>query len=267
MNNLILPEKSSHWYWPDGRPCYELPMKTRPGEMRTPNVSDAKALGLLPSVTGILNMIHKPALQNWIAVQHVLSALTLPRLEGESQDAFARRVVQDARVEGQRAADFGTNVHALAEGYLNNNLPETLDAVELSFLQGFMDWCQKHEVVMAETERAFANVDEMYGGRLDFLGSIDGHMVVADWKTQGTTPGKAMNFYPDWGPQLAAYKHGISTTPEELKMVSVVISSTEPGRVEECWWEWGQEPWCWEAFKAAKVIYYSPLGPGWKLVR
>lgn len=255
---LVLPESSSHWYFRDGSPCYELPMKTRPGEMRSPTVRDARELGLVPSVTGIGSMLHKPGLQAWIVTQYVLSALTLPRFDGESQDDFASRVVKDARVESNRAADFGTRVHELAELYLLNELPETVDTVELSFLTGFMQWCKDHKVEPIGTEVCFASDD--YGGRVDFIGYVDEEFLVVDWKTQKTVPGRGVNFYNEWAPQLAAYRYGVEE--EKAGIMSVVISSTEPGRVESKLWE---GDWAWECFEALKSLYYSPLGPGGSL--
>ena len=258
---LIIPEGGSHWYYRDGRSCYELPMKTRPGEMRTPTVKDARELDLVPSVTSILGVIHKPALEAWKAQQYVLSALTLPKLPTETQDAFAYRVVRDAQLEGQRAADFGTNIHKMVEEYLNNQIDtRPVGALELGFLEGFMKWCHEHKVSLIGSEMTFATDD--YGGCVDFLGYVDGVFVVVDWKTQKTQPGKGVNFYSEWQAQLDAYRHGLREP--EARCLSVVISSTEPGRVESFMWmgDWGMR-----VFNAAKEIFYSPSGRGWGLKR
>lgn len=280
--NIVVPDREGHWYTLDGQPAYTVPNKSKPGEFRNTTVRDARDLHLVPSVTGITGVIRKPALESWIATQYVLSALTLPQNPGESQDAFAQRVIRDARIEGQNAADFGTQVHTLADMYLHNRLPDRLSHVDYSFLQGIMDWCTVHHVEVMETELAFACLDDMpygYGGRLDFMGVVnkavpltcdcgcinwpmDQMFVVADWKTQRSTPGKMFNFYADWNPQLKAYSHGVHE--ENAPGLSVVVSSTEPGRVESCFWP--ADDWGWDAFLAMKKIYYSPLGQGYALV-
>jgi len=278
MTNLIIPERPSHWYHKDGRPCYELPMKTKPGQTRPPTVRDAKELDLLPSVTGFNNVLYKPALESWKMMQTVLSALTLPRNMQETEDDFARRVVQDSQAESRRAADFGTTVHALAEAYLKNQIPDSITATEMTFLEGFMAWCRVHTVEPEALELSFGNWELGVGGRVDFIGNIrcenwgvtcgcstrlDGYYV-ADWKTQGTKEGKPFNHYNDWCVQLAGYVHGLELEHVAQK-VSLVISSTEPGRLDAHLWDDSETDWGWEIFKACRKIWYSPLGPGWEL--
>lgn len=256
---LINPEKSSHWYTKDGKPMHHVPMKTRPGEFRNTTVKDARELGLLPSVTSIQQVVYKPVLQSWIQTQLVLSALTLPMLPGESHDAFAKRVVQDGAAEGKAAADFGTRIHALVEMYLRDasSIP-SLDAWEMGYLTGFIDWTYKNKLEPVKLEETFANEAEGFGGTIDYQGYLDEQRVIIDWKTQKTYPGKGISFYPDWNPQLAAYKHG--KEDRESLLVSVVISSTEPGRVQS--FVWPDDDQAWECFKAMRTIYYSPLGQG-----
>lgn len=259
--NIILPASSSHWYFKSGKPCYEVANASRPGQMRRPTVVDAEKLSLVPSVTSILNVVSKPGLEAWKGGQYVLSALTLPKRPGESADAFANRVVRDARIEGESAADFGTSIHALAEGYLEDRLPSTVSSHEMVFLDGFMAWCQEHKVERISTEQYFAWWEEGYGGRTDFVGYIDGVFVVTDWKTQKTKPWEPVKWYPEWPVQLEAYKRGVEA--EDALTASCVISSTEPGRVEYRVYE--QADWHWRCFASARNIWYSPMGPGARL--
>jgi len=96
---------NAHWYKRDGEPLHSV-LSGR-GEPRPTTLRDARKLGLLPSVTNILGVINKPELVEWKMTQAVLAALTLPRLEGEGEDAFARRVVDDAQSRVRTAAEFG----------------------------------------------------------------------------------------------------------------------------------------------------------------
>lgn len=274
--NLVVPDKEGHWYHTDGTPCYEVPLKTDPSRTRPTNVRDAMELDLWPSVTTIMQMLHKPALAAWINTQYVLSALTLQQYPHESADEFAQRVVKDARVEAQTAADFGSRIHELVQQYLSNNLPDTLSSIERTFLEGFMMWSMNHKIEPMEMELSFCRPDLGFAGRLDFLGWIDGVYMVVDWKTQKTQPGKPVSFYPEWNTQLSPYAVGITPDNEDLpQKCSVVISSTEPGRVESFMWlhdplprfPWNesQDDWGWATFKALRAAYYSPLGQGWGL--
>jgi hypothetical protein len=76
---------------------------------------DARKFDLVPSVTNVLGVIAKPELTAWLQEQAVLAALTLPRIDGESEDVFAKRVVTDSLTTRDGAADFGTAFHHGAE--------------------------------------------------------------------------------------------------------------------------------------------------------
>lgn len=264
---LIVPEKDGHWYDTKGNPVYQVPMKTKPGQFRNTNIRDAREMNLVPSVTTMISeIIRKPELERWINMQYIMSALTLPMNPGESQDAFAARVIDDAGQYSQKAADFGTNIHNLAEMYLNGELPNILDAEDEMFIKGFMDWCSQNDVQVLSLEESFANLPMRYGGRVDFIGYVNGVFVIADWKTQTTYPGKPMRFYPEWNIQLSAYEHGFEFIDKPFK-TNVVVSSTEPGRVQSFVWfdhpevgDWGYANWL-----RVHGLYYSPLGKGWSL--
>ena len=272
-NNGDDDEGESHWYTQDGRPLYQVPRADGLG-LRNTTVADARKLHLLPSVTSILSILYKPGLATWINQQYVLAALTLPRNDGEALDAFAARVVRDAKSEGRAAADAGTRIHKAIEcwlmirdGHVNfedADLPD-LTITETHVVQGIIEWSKTNTIEPEALENTFSHfaTDSLgYGGRIDFVGSINGVRVVADWKTQQTTPNKPMIFYPEWGVQLAAYAHGIGEP--ELPGLSVVISRNEPGRVMPYLW---MDDWRWPAFEAAKFLYHSPLGSGGRLGR
>ena len=114
MSILVTPQKTSHWYRDDGTPFYEVPKKTGDG-MRPATIRDAREIGAYPSVTNILSILSKPGLEAWKQEQAIISALTLPRGDGEPLDLFARRVVQDMGEQSRVAADFGSQVHAAFE--------------------------------------------------------------------------------------------------------------------------------------------------------
>ena len=71
----------------DGVPLHTV--LSAKGEPRPTTLRDARKLGLLPSVTNILSILSKPELTSWLQEQAVMAALTLPRIAGETEDAFA----------------------------------------------------------------------------------------------------------------------------------------------------------------------------------
>lgn len=265
MTNLVSSEKAGHWYEAGtGRGVFEVPYADPSKGMRSTTKADARKLGLLPSVTGINGVVRKPQLEAWIQTQIVLAALTLPQNIGESHDAFARRVVEDSGKEGRSAADFGTRVHALVESYLRNGSHSfDITSYESQFLDGFVKWADGVGLNPVTLEKTFGSVEEGYGGTVDFIGGAMGIPCLIDWKTQRTSPNKPVTFYPEYPTQLIAYKKGLKLTEERL--VSVVISSTEPGRVEN--FMWFEEDEAWEVFKAKRTIFYSAEGAGYGLPR
>ena len=65
------------------------------GKERNTTLRDAKSLGLVPSVTTILGMVAKPALENWKITQALQSSLILERKENESNESFINRFKRD----------------------------------------------------------------------------------------------------------------------------------------------------------------------------
>ena len=54
----------------------------------------------------------KPALTQRFVKQAIMASLTLPRAEGEADDAYIARIIADSRKEGTDARDVGTEIHA-----------------------------------------------------------------------------------------------------------------------------------------------------------
>jgi len=221
-------------------------------EPRPTTVRDARKLGLLPSVTNVLNVINKPELVEWKMTQAVLAALTLPRLDGEGEDAFAKRVVEDAQSRVRTAVDFGSAFHAGAE-----QIAKTLEVDPAgpyaAWLHLHRDWFQANCIRVLWTERVLVNTDLGYAGTADLLVEHQAHgLTLVDYKTQGVKEGKAARAYPSWCQQLAAYRRAIG---KPMACLSVIVNSTEPAApVEHLWTEEELESG-WESFEAALVIW------------
>ena len=114
---MIVKEKvaeSGHWYTKDGTPAYTTEGKTG---LRATTLRDARKLGLLPSVTTIINQLSKAGLDTWKQQQVLLAALTLPRLPDEPEQEWLARVMQDSKAQGKEAAERGTAIHAIIQSY------------------------------------------------------------------------------------------------------------------------------------------------------
>ena len=98
--------ESGHWYSLEGEPMYTIIGAN--GKERNTTLRDAKSIGLVPSVTTILGMVAKPALENWKITQAIKSAATLDIGDEESMDSFVYRCKADAKNIGLTAANQGT---------------------------------------------------------------------------------------------------------------------------------------------------------------
>ena len=246
------PSESNHWYAKDGTPMYTVPAKS--GEQRATTLRDAKKMGLLPSVTTIMKSAASPGLEAWKLNQMMLAALTLPRVDGESEESFIKRVQVDSREQARKAAERGTEVHAAIERFFDGQiqadalpyLEPVYKKVEESF--GILTWA---------AEKSFAF--EGFAGKVD-LHSLDGDGVVIDFKTKeftSETLDKAAGFDENCM-QLSAYRIGLQIP--KARCANVFVSVTEPGLVVVK--EWNEEELMrgWKMFDALKTYWYAKSG-------
>lgn len=246
-------ENGSHWYYPDGKPCYEVPRADGSG-MRPATLADARKLGLLPGVSTILGILHKEALVNWLIEQSVLAVLTTPRIEIpqfdgegretgtrlETDDEFTKRVLSTERVqdqESQIAKDRGTQIHDAMELYFQNRKEEIAPDI-LPWMEPAAIEISKRGTMLA-TEMSIAG--RGYGGRMDLLQKVpvnegaNKRINIWDFKSAKKLPDKKP--WPEHGLQLAAYAKAFQesywkSTGEiiEISVFNAYISTVEQGR-------------------------------------
>lgn len=108
--------ESGHWYDRDGTPRYDVP--TADGKrMRAATLADARKYGWYPGVTSIIKCAAAPNLVDWMIDQAILAALTLPRIDGETNEALLARIRADAGEQAKKARDKGTEIHAAVQGH------------------------------------------------------------------------------------------------------------------------------------------------------
>jgi hypothetical protein len=80
---------------------------------------------------------------------------------------------------------------------------------------------------------------------------------VIDWKTAATKPGVKPTFYDEWKMQESAYARGVGRP--SARLISVIISRTEPGRIEyEEWTRKASERMRWlDAFDYCHALWCS----------
>jgi hypothetical protein len=140
----------------------------------------------IPSVTQVIGCLDKPALYTWY---------------GKYGNEECNRIKRES-------AEFGTAVHSLIDNYIMKKddvviMPTTNPEIQnqiMACVQNFQNWYKNSgmEVISAEPEDAVYSKRYNFQGTWDFIGTRNGIMLPADWKTSN-------QLYPTVGLQLAAY--------------------------------------------------------------
>ena len=252
------PSESGHWYDRQGNPVYEVPSADGK-KMVKPDIRHAKKLGLYPGTTTIIREAAKPGLERWKTQQAILSALTLPRLDGESLDSFAERALRDSGEQAKKAAERGTAIHGSIQGHYEG--------------QGCPD---EYRVFVASTVRA---IHEKYGDMgwtpevsfshpLGFGGKADLYTkwelsVVLDIKSKEFSEEQLADkkFRLAWDEhaiQLAAYREGLEL-PKAV-CANVFVSVNNPGLVHIHEWPEEELKRGWRMFQALLDYWYARTG-------
>lgn len=223
---LSAVQSASHWYHRDGRPCHQVEMKSKPGQMRNTNVGDARKLSLIPSVTNILSVVAAESLVSWRIDQAILAAITITRMDGEDDKAFITRILTDMDKERDDAATLGSEIHSLIANFLVTG-ERLVEGVVGQLVAPLYDWADQNVVNVHYSEEV--KVGEGYAGTIDLKAEIkDRGLCILDFKSRKSKDGKYALYSKDRR-QLAAYRaaDAIHHAPAE-KCLSVLVNSQDP---------------------------------------
>jgi len=236
----LFATESGHWYTRDGEPAYEVEASSGKG-LRPTTLRDARKLNLVPSVTSILKVAAKPGLEIWKQTQIIHAALTLPRLPNESEEDFAKRVVQDSQEQAKKAREKGSEIHGYIEHHFKGgSVPAEYKVVvnevesQLSLLGLKGPW---------SVEKSFSSPFG-YGGKID-LHSDD---VVIDFKTKENWTDSTKLAYDEHGMQLAAYSMGACVFP--VGRINIFVSTQELGKTHAEVWSDESFDRHWQMFRS-----------------
>jgi hypothetical protein len=251
---LFSPD-AAHWYDRSGVPMHTVP--SLKGEPRATTLRDARKRGLLPSVTNIIGVIAKPELTAWLQEQAVMAALTLPRLPGETEDMFARRVVEDSQTTRDGAADFGTAFHNGAER-VATTLEVDRQHPAADWLSHYRVWYQGNAALLNWTEKVLVNRAIGYAGTADlFIEHVIHGPVLVDLKTMKIKPGAKASPYKSWCYQLAAYRKAFG---QPVKCMNMIVNSVAPEMPIEHVWTDAEMELGEAAFEAAHRLWVIEKG-------
>jgi hypothetical protein len=189
--------------------------------MRPTTLRDAKKLGLLPSVTGIIRQAAAPGLEYWKIQQAILAALTLPKVGGETEKEYLARIMRDSKEQARKAAERGSAIHASIQGHFDGFNPEEdhwdyvkCATTELEF------WADAHWI----SEESFGHEDG-FAGKVDLY--CRKRNVVVDIKTKEFSKHDLPDGYDDQVMQLAAYGYGLGLV--NFEAANLFVSVSNPG--------------------------------------
>jgi hypothetical protein len=209
---------TGHWYKLDGTPAYTV--IGRNGKERNATLADARKLGLVPSVTTVMRCADRPALNRWMAEQLLMAGLTLPRIIGETEDAWLARVRLDAQEQARKARERGESIHGALERHYRGEMPDPdLFAHVKGARQEITDWCGEQQWL---PERSFAH-PAGYGGKCD----LHSDAWVIDYKSKEFTAATLPKLWDEHPMQLAAYRRGLRVPAARCAIV--FVSTTVPG--------------------------------------
>lgn len=194
------------------------------------------------SVTTLIGVLDKPALLYWAAEQTALAAIasakSLPARVEEDGVETTVKWLRDARFRKPKdalsATALGTVAHRCFELWsLEGVRPTPAEVEQLVAMEGgahftkagvkgeaatlakMLDqfdrgWLQRFSPSYEATEVTVFNPDFGYAGTLDTIVSVDGRLLIGDYKTSRKSvdgQGKATGPYPEVALQLAAYRH------------------------------------------------------------
>jgi hypothetical protein len=224
--------------------------KGRPGT-RPVTLRDARKLGLVPGVSGISRCAAAPALERWKTEQVLLSALTLPRVDGESMDDLKKRIQDDAQQQAEKARAKGTAIHAAIQGHYEGKPPSVemwpyVQAAVHKITEYCGQWGWK-------PEGSFA-CHFGFGGKLD----LDCGAWILDVKTKEFTSTQLPEKQLAWDDnciQLAAYRAGRNNP--HARCANVFISVNEPGLAVIHEWKEDELERGWRMFLALLQYWQS----------
>lgn len=211
------PAESTHWYTKDGEPMYTVIGAN--GKERPTTLRDARKMSLVPSVTTILNVAAKPALTQWMQRQVLMAALTLPKVNDETEEEYIDRIIKDSKEQGRAAADAGTSIHESIQTFYEKGTTSTHTQSVVACNHAIFEHFGEHEWVC---ERSFSH-DLGFGGKVDMY-SDD---IVIDIKTKEFETAEEVKPYDDHLMQLAAYRVGLGMPL--ARCANVFVSRNYPG--------------------------------------
>jgi hypothetical protein len=173
-----------------------------------------------------------------------MASLTLSRFSNESDEQYCARIIEDAFKQVSDAADLGTEIHKALENHFQG-LPYAPHMEP--YVAPVKEWVSQNNVRFLKHELRLVNSEVGYAGTTDALIEKDGVLHILDYKSRKTKPEYKIAPYGKEPMQIAAYAKIAGAS----RGVNLYISTTEPGRIGDAWYD---EETLESEFDAFKIV-------------
>lgn len=243
--------EGGHFYAPNGTPVYEVPKKD--GGMRPAHIGDARKLGLFPGVTSIIKCAAAPGLELWKQDQVLMAALTLPRIDGETNEQLCARIMHDSGEQARKARDKGTQIHAAIQGHYEGQAPSE----EMwPYVKGVVETL-KQNCANAQWKPEHPVAHPLGFGTKSDLHDFD---YVLDFKGSDFGPDKApkLKTWDEHAMQLAATRKALAHKGKVDVLAEcgiVYVSRTHPGLCRLIWVDQDELQKGWQMFQGLHAYW------------
>lgn len=239
---------SGHWYTKDARACHTQVTASgkNKGKERNTTLRDARKLGLLPSATGVLDLLNKPNLVPWKARKVLTRAFEQPPQPGQSMEAWIAAILQaEEEHQDEHVRDRGSRLHAEIEDFFTSKRGEIVSE-DYEFIAPVIEIVESMDSPVLESETVVVNLAEGYAGTADII-LASGQVV--DFKTKDFKGRDSVHVSFENCCQLAAYFVAANGHAGFLTCRNIYLDRSEPGKVQVKDWTPEELATGWEAFR------------------
>jgi hypothetical protein len=195
------------------------------GIVLTGGLREARKVDGVPSVTTVLNVLDKSGLTEWKIKQGILAALTLPKIQDETDEDYLKRILLDSKEHSKNAADMGTEIHNFIENYLKKKIKLFQSHQDTDYVwTNITNWIDENIGKIFGVEEVVICPNLAVAGRYDcYCMTMEGQTLI-DWKTQAVKKDKPI-FYEEWTYQLGGLH--LIMNADITQHWSVVISAAK----------------------------------------
>lgn len=223
----IVEPEGGHWYSLDGRLIETVPSADGKKQVKC-TLRHARKLQLAPGVTTITGSCDKPQLTRWKMEQVALAACTLTRQEGETDESWQKRLLEESGKLGKSSRDEGTLIHKEIQHHFQ------LAPIDPNYEDHVAGAVQELEQLNCDVWRSEVVCVSIrgFGTMADLVGYRDGAVVaLVDTKTKDGPLAKiqSLGLYDEHYMQLAATCEAMGVDPAGIYTGILFTSRTHRG--------------------------------------